>query len=159
MNSKELFTGRTIVFFRVHAAMMVAGILAPITASFLIGYNVWIPWLLGEVLVFFAVLLTLLLPNRKGEPNPEDDLNDGSRTGTRESGEIGTILKGASLKDRILASLQGLERILRYLAANIQVLLLLFMAVLSQLGNDSLLLMLLIYVPKRYHWNFAEVCC
>ncbi|MCJ1392549.1 hypothetical protein MMC18_005417 [Xylographa bjoerkii] len=147
---------RTIVFFRVHAAVMVAGILAPISASYLMGHNVWLPWVLGEVLIFISVPLTLLLPNRKDESSPEDDLNDAGGLQSRQNGDIATMHKGVSMKERVFASVQDITSTSSFLAANVQVVLLLFMAVLIQLGNDSLTLLLFIYVPGRYHWSFAR---
>jgi len=147
---------RTTVFFRVHAAMMVAGILAPISASYLLGYSVWLPWVLGELLIFVSISLTLLLPNRKDEPDSEVYCNDAIRIHARENGDLGAMHKGVSIKERIFASIQNLKSAAGFLAANVQVLLLIFMAVLSQLGNDSLALLLLIYVPERYHWSFAK---
>ncbi|MCJ1380715.1 hypothetical protein MMC17_003823 [Xylographa soralifera] len=147
---------RTMVFFRIHAAVMVAGILGPTTASFLMGYNVWLPWVLGEVLIYVAVLLTLLLPNRKDDQDPQDHLSDDREIEAAENGNMATMHKGISMKERLVAALKNLKTTSSHLAANVQVLLLLFMAGLSNLGNESLALLLLIYVPERYHWTFAK---
>ena len=136
---------------------MVAGILGPATASFLMGYNVWLPWVLGNALVFVAVLLTLLLPNRKDEPDPQDDLNDDCEIMLRENSNMAAMHKGISMKERVVAALQNLKSTWSLLAANMQVLLLLAMAGLSNFGNESLAILLLIYVPERYHWTFAKV--
>ncbi|MCJ1435788.1 hypothetical protein MMC27_005163 [Xylographa pallens] len=147
---------RTIVFFRIHAALMVAGILGPTTASFLMGYNVWLPWVLGVVLIFIAVPLTLLLPNRKDEPDLQDNLNDDREIMIREDSNTAAVHKGIAMKERVFAALQNLKITRSLLAANVQVLLLLIMAGLSNLGNESFALLLLIYVPERYHWTFAK---
>ncbi|MCJ1400139.1 hypothetical protein MMC11_003343 [Xylographa trunciseda] len=147
---------RTTVFLRVHAAMMVAGIIAPFSASFLMGFNVWLPWVLGELLIFASIPLTLLLPNHKDEPNSEDEFNDAGTFHTRENDDLAAWHKGVSLKERAFASLQNLRSASSFLGANFQILLLILMAVLSQFGSDSLALLLLIYIPERYHWSFAE---
>ena len=157
MKSKEPCNDRTIVFFRIHAALMVAGILGPTTASFLMGYNVWLPWVLGVVLIFLAVPLTLLLPNRKDEPDPQENSNDNREIMVRQNSNTTTVHKGISMKERVFTAFQNLETTRNLLAGNIQVLLLLVMAGLSNLGNESVGLLLLIYVPERYHWTFAKV--
>ncbi|MCJ1286766.1 hypothetical protein MMC26_006112 [Xylographa opegraphella] len=147
---------RTIMFFRLHAALMVAGILGPITASVLMGYNVWLPWVLGVVLIFVSAFFTLLLPNRKDEPDPQDDMNGDRGIVDQENGNIMATRKGISMKERLIAALQNLKATSNFLTANVQILLLLVMTGLSNLGNESLALLLLIYVPERYHWTFAK---
>ena len=155
--SKKCFTGRTIVFFRIHSALMLAGIVGPTTASLLMAYNVWLPWVLGEVLTFVAVLLTLLLPNRKDERDPKIGLNDDHGTMVHDDSTVAVKHTGISMTERVVAALQRLRTIRTLLTANAQVLLLLIMTGLSNLGNESLALLLLLYVPERYHWTFAKV--
>ena len=146
---------RTTVFFRIHGAAMGSAIVGPTVGSLLMGYNPFLPWFVAEILLVMGILLVLLLPKDLGKQLPTPPPSPGNDA----HGEDGTIngKHDTSVKGRFASTLEALKPILRIITANRQLLLLFAMSLFSQVGNDSLLLVLLLVVSNRYGWSFARV--
>ena len=136
---------------------MLSSVIAPTLSSYLMSFNVWLPLLLSDSLVVVSALLTLLLPNiTTGGIEAEGPTLAGvTCNGERDSNAIKH--GGCPIKRRIVAAIQGLKNTGTFIAANGQIILLLSMSVIGVVGLESLPVMLLQYVRKRYDWTFAQV--
>lgn len=131
----------------------------PSLGSLLTRYNPWLPWMMGESLSFLNILTSLLLPNTTPELVSDNSSAHASSTETEGAGEGAQPKSGPHLRiETILAStLRFLSNAKQFVGKKQQVLLLLSIALMGQLGSDSLLTMILLYISKRYHWSFANV--
>ncbi|MCJ1478672.1 hypothetical protein MMC13_007353 [Lambiella insularis] len=105
------------------------------------------------ILIFASIVITTLLPNTKPQTasvaastkdiDEEDDDNMAPR-------------KTPRLTQRLKAALQKAQTSAAAVTANGQVILLLAMTLLIMLGRESLLVLLLQYITKRYKWEYAS---
>jgi MFS family permease len=129
---------RMSVFIRMRAAGVVASALGYAAAGASMKVNVWLPWGIGLVSMLLAVGCAILLPGNKVQGVPKAD-------------DIGGKGVGVASAMRFLKRVKGL------LTDNRQVMIILILVFLCQLGFDSVPLMMSVYISKRFHWSFANV--
>lgn len=116
-------------------------------------YSLWLPWILGESLYYGSIGLTFLLPNTTAQTSsgaePQESYDEGDDNTVRG--------KKLTVKERLTTTLHMARSSAAIVFTNGQVLLLLGMTLLGILGQESLFLMLLQYITKRYQWDYAEV--
>ena len=132
---------------------MGSAIVAPSVGSLLMGYNPFLAWFTAEVCLIVGILLVLFLPKALGKQisTPPSSLENGAH----EEDAISNGKHDTSTKGRLAGALETLKPVLRVIAANRQLLLLFMMGLFSQLGNDSVLTILLLVVSNRYGWSFV----
>ena len=148
------------MFFRLHAAAIIAVMVGPSLGSLLTRYNSWLPWMIGESLSFLNIFMSLLLPNTTLKLVSDDSSAHVSSTETERIGGEGSPPKSGPclrIETSLASTLRFLSNAKQFVSKNQQVLLLLSIAFLGQLGSDSLLTIILLYISKRYHWSFAKV--
>ncbi|PSN75577.1 MFS general substrate transporter [Corynespora cassiicola Philippines] len=132
---------RTKVFFRLRAAGVGASVLGYAVSGVVMRRWVWVPWWVGLGSLAGATGVGTCLPVTKGEGVEDEARHRDHKMGWRE---------------RFGASGQLFVRIWRLLVGNRQILVMLVLVLLCQLGFDSLPLMMIIYVSKRYGWKFSD---
>jgi hypothetical protein len=127
------------VFLRMRAVGVVASALGYGAAGAIMKVNVWLPWGLGLLSMLLAAFCGLLLPANKVQDVPKEDGIGGWR-------------------DWFPSTVQFFKRVKGLLTDDMQVTGILVLVFLCQLGFDSVPLMMSVYVSKRFHWTFANVC-
>ncbi|RAH76461.1 hypothetical protein BO86DRAFT_251278 [Aspergillus japonicus CBS 114.51] len=154
---------RTTTFFFIRAMALAAAMLALFGSSLLMSHHVWVPWLLGLFCLLLAILTTPseLHPASTQDPpdentalNPGQYRGDDTSTVSQESNS--SIKEHASLRFRLNQIAQQLHQGARVVYGNTSLIILLGMSFLGQLGEDSLPMALLLYISKRYNWEFAR---
>ncbi|RAK77168.1 uncharacterized protein BO72DRAFT_509952 [Aspergillus fijiensis CBS 313.89] len=154
---------RTTTFFFIRAMAIAAAVLALLGSSLLMSHHVWVPWLLGLFCLLLAILTTPseLHPTTSQNPpdehtalNPGQYLDDHTSTVSQESGS--STKEPASIRSRLVQTTQQLHQGARVVYGNTSLVILLGMSFLGQLGEDSLPMALLLYISKRYNWEFAR---
>lgn len=130
---------RTRMFFRARAAGVGASILGYAVSGALMKTSSFLPWAVGLTSLTLGTITAALIPKTTVE--------EGSSSDDASAG------RGWSAR----ASIEGLRNILLLLVGNKQVLAMLLLVFVCQLGFDSVPLMLAIYVSKRFGWSFANV--
>jgi MFS family permease len=130
---------RTRIFFRARAAGVGASILGYAAGGILMKTNAFLPWAIGLVALILGTTTAVLIPKT-------------------------TVQEGKSLDDHnaagswsVQSSLRAMENISSLLMGNKQVLTMLLLVFVCQLGFDSVPMMLAIYVSKRFGWSFSNV--
>ncbi|KAE8393132.1 hypothetical protein BDV23DRAFT_170517 [Aspergillus alliaceus] len=153
---------RTSTFFVIRAMAIAAAILAQLVSSFLMTRNVWVPWLLGLLCILLSVFAVPFAPN----PSTEDSLDEntvldpgqhsahGMGTVNQDNGSLGN--KHASIQSRLVLVVEQLHEGARVVYGNFSLTVLLAMSFLGELCEDSLAMILLLYISKRYSWEFAQ---
>ncbi|PYH48179.1 MFS transporter [Aspergillus saccharolyticus JOP 1030-1] len=154
---------RTTTFFVIRATGIAAALLAQIVSSFLMSRDVWLPWALGLLCIFLAVFAA------PREPNPIDQRKvDGDASLRTEEERLSetnsTHLQNGSLDTTVADTIQSRLRELskqmhtglKMIFFNPPLIVLLSLSFLSQLGEDSLPMVLLLYISERYGWDFAQ---
>ena len=132
---------RTTMFFRTRAAGVAASILGYATSGLMMRVNDFLPWAVGLISLVLCTITAAMIPNTTVEvAKPGDD--------SESSGGLGQKLRSA---------MKALKSISSLLIGNKQVLGMLILVFLCQLGFDAGPLMLAIYVSKRYGWTFSDV--
>lgn len=133
---------RTIMFFRMRAAGVAASILGYAASGLMMRVNDYFPWAVGLVSLVLGTVTAAMIPNRTVETDgkPPDD---------------GLMAGGLMQKARSL--IESLKSIASLLIGNKQVLGMLILVFLCQMGFDAGPTMLTIYISKRYGWAFADV--
>ena len=142
---------RTNIFFLIHAAGVASAIISPSLSSFMMGYNVWLPWILGLTCILGSACVSLAVPNTA----KQEILTEASSTSPGINGDVQGSNK--NFKARLTTARRAVQHATNLIFANGQVLLLLAILLIGQLGLDSLLNIMLLYISKRYDWTFAEV--
>lgn len=130
---------RTRIFFRARAAGVSASILGYAAGGFLMKTNEFLPWAVG--------LTTLLLGTATAAVIPSTTVQE------TKSVDDGDVAGSWSLRSLLVAT----ENITTLLLGNKQVLAMLVLVFVCQLGFDSVPMMLAIYVSKRFGWSFSNV--
>jgi MFS family permease len=130
---------RTRIFFRARAAGVGASILGYAAGGVLMKTNEFLPWAIGLVTLILGTTTAALIPRTtvQERKNLEDD--DVTRNWSVQS------------------SLRATENISSLLVGKKQVLTMLLLVFVCQLGFDSVPMMLAIYVSKRFGWSFSNV--
>ncbi|PYI24934.1 hypothetical protein BP00DRAFT_359713 [Aspergillus indologenus CBS 114.80] len=140
-----------------------AAMLALFGSSLLMSHHVWVPWLLGLFCLLLAILTTPSEthpattqdpPDENTALNPGQYRDDDTSTVSQESNS--SIKEHASLRSRLNQIAQQLHQGARVVYGNTSLIILLGMSFLGQLGEDSLPMALLLYISKRYNWEFAR---
>ena len=138
-----------------HAVVKTSNSIAPSLSSFLMRNNVWLPWALAEICVSASILVswslyraTATIPLRKVFAEADEDQVERASLLQNHNPVLG----------RRAMMFNALKLTKIFVVENSQATLLLFMALVGQIAVDSLPLMLLLYVSKRYYWSFADVC-
>ena len=134
---------------------MGSAIVAPSVGSLLMEYSAFLAWFTGEVCMFMAILTVLLLPRALGKQIPASSLS--SEHGGDEQLAANGSKPATSIKAKLAEALEKLKPVFRVIVANRQLLLLFAMSLFSQIGNESLIVILLMIVSNRYGWTFAQV--
>jgi hypothetical protein len=132
---------RTKTFLQVRAAGVFASILGYTMAGVMMKKNVWLPWAIGNVSILLAAVVAMLIPKTSLTQSDSSEENDAS----------------ISWRDSVISARALLESTLKVIAGNKRVLIVLVSTLLCQLGYNSVPLMMVIYVSKRYGWSFADV--
>lgn len=134
---------RTRMFFRSRAAGVAASIVGYATSGLMMRVNNYLPWAVGLVSLVLGTVTAAMIPNQTVEtarkPTDAGGAGDGGwKTGLRN----------------IAAALKNVAALL---LGNKQVVAMLVLVFLCQLGFDAGPLMLAIYVSKRFGWSFSDV--
>lgn len=131
----------------------------PALGSLLIPYNSWLPWMVGETFSLLNIFTSFMLPNTKPELVAEESSTyiGSAETETGDGGAPPESGQRLGVKTSFTSILRFFKSVKQFIGQNRQVLLLLSIAFLGQLGSDSLLILILLYISKRYHWSFAKV--
>lgn len=126
--------------------------------------DVWVPWIIGLLSLFCSAAASRLIPNRS-----KDDVLDGKQlTDAEQSFENDALIapnpaqvqypEKESLTAQFASALRSLRHGAILLFSNSRLVLLLVLVFLCQLSEDSLPMVFLLYVSKRFSWDFARVC-
>ncbi|KAJ4987223.1 major facilitator superfamily transporter [Stagonosporopsis vannaccii] len=129
---------RTRMFFRARAAGVGASILGYAASGVLMKSSEFLPWAVGLASLVLGTITAVLIPRTTVE--------HGSKAGN----------EGEDNGWSVRYSLQALKNIVSLLIGDKQVLWMLLLVFICQLGFDSVPLMLAIYVSKRFGWSFAN---
>ena len=155
---------RTSTFFVIRAMAIAAAILAQLVSSFLMTRNAWVPWLLGLLCILLAMFAVPFTPTNS---STESSLNENTVLDPRQRNvrDMGTMdqeeslgSKHASIQSRLVLLAKQLQEGSRVVYGNFLLIVLLAMSFLGELCEDSLAMVLLLYISKRYSWDFAKVC-
>ncbi|PWY77391.1 hypothetical protein BO70DRAFT_294588 [Aspergillus heteromorphus CBS 117.55] len=150
---------RTTTFFVIRAMGIAAAMLAQLTSSFLMIRNVWVPWVLGLLCIFLS---TLAAPfeSTPGFQIPPDETpilqHSVGRMGSLDRDNVLLSKKNAGIKSRFVLAAKQLHEGARTVYGNFSLLVLLGLSFLGQLSEDSLPMILLLYISKRFGWEFAQ---
>lgn len=131
---------RTRMFFRARAAGVGASILGYAASGILMNVCEFLPWAVGLASLVLAIITAALIP-RSALVDDASKFDD----------------EGAGRGWTVRSSLVALKSIVLLLIGNGQVLQMLLLVFVCQLGFDSVPQMLAIYVSKRFGWSFANV--
>ncbi|RAL10310.1 uncharacterized protein BO97DRAFT_456473 [Aspergillus homomorphus CBS 101889] len=154
---------RTETFFVIRAMAIAAAMLALLGSSALMIRHVWVPWFLGLFCLLLAMLATpsepqpvrtQIIPDENTILGPEQHRVDGM--GTLNPGNGSVAKKQGSPRSRLTVVARQLHQGARIVYGNYSLVILLGMSFLGQLGEDSLPMILLLYISKRYKWELAE---
>ncbi|BAE63701.1 hypothetical protein BDV35DRAFT_377694 [Aspergillus flavus] len=152
---------RTSTFFVIRAMAIAAAILAQLVSSFLMTRNAWVPWLLGLLCILLAMFAVPYAPN----PAIENSLNENTMLdpGQHNARSMGTLnqeeslsSKHATVRSRLALVAKQLQEGTKVVYGNFSLIVLLAMSFLGELCEDSLAMVLLLYISKRYSWEFAQ---
>ncbi|KAJ8116282.1 hypothetical protein OPT61_g2259 [Boeremia exigua] len=129
---------RTRMFFRARAAGVGASIVGYTASGLLMKTSEFLPWAVGLASLVLGTISAVLIPRAT--------VQDGSKSDVDDSEE------GWSVR----SSLRALKDITALLIGNKQVLAMLLLVFVCQMGFDSVPLMLAIYVSKRFGWSFSN---
>ncbi|KAL6709005.1 hypothetical protein ACN47E_002132 [Coniothyrium glycines] len=130
---------RTTMFFRARAAGVAASILGYAASGLLMKVADFLPWAVGLCSLILGTFTAAMIANT---------------TTTENAKSLDTI---ADPEIRTLRSMVGpIRGVATLLVGNKQVLAMLVLVFLCQLGFDSVPTMLAIYISKRYGWTFAD---
>ncbi|KAF1970016.1 MFS general substrate transporter [Bimuria novae-zelandiae CBS 107.79] len=132
---------RTRMFFQSRAAGVAASIAGYACSGALMRVSDFLPWAVGLGTLVLATITAAMIPNTTVEagnkPADEEVMSKGWAERFRSTGE-------------------ALENVAKLLIGNRQVLAMLILVFMCQLGFDAGPLMLSIYVSKRYGWSFSN---
>lgn len=148
---------RSSIFFRVGAANMLCYFISPPLSGYLMERDPWIPLALGLGLQLLAIPITLMIPETLGLRKEDDASSDSDRM----PGDISTL--NSPSMDLQKHSVFHVARTLLISFVNDSAPLfkdwrvLFFIAIYPfRVACSSLDNFLIQYVPKRYHWTFAQ---
>lgn len=130
---------RTRMFFWGRAAGVSASMLGYAASGALMRKSLFLPWAVGLVALTLGIVTAAWIPRMTVEESAKSDDDGGAR--------------GWSLR----SSLDALADITSLLLGNRQVLAMLVLVFVCQLGFDSVPIMLSIYISKRFGWTFSDV--
>lgn len=130
---------RTRIFFRARAAGVGASILGYAAGGVLMKTNEFLPWAIGLVALILGTITAALVPRTTVQESKNLDKNNVTGNWSVQS------------------SPRAMDNISSLLVGNKQVLTMLLLVFVSQLGFDSVPMMLAIYVSKRFGWSFSNV--
>lgn len=130
---------RTRIFFRARAAGVGASILGYAAGGVLMKINEFLPWAIGLATLIMGTATAALIPRTivQESKNVDDDIRTGSWS--------------------VRSSLEAIVKMTSQLVGNKQVLAMLVLVFVCQLGFDSVPMMLAIYISKRFGWSFSNV--
>ena len=134
---------------------MGSAIIAPSIGSLIMEHSAFLAWFIGEVCMTMSILLVLLLPKDLGRQIPTSTPSSEHRGDDLDASTGGK--PAASIKGRVIEALETLKPVFRIIAANHQLLLLFLMSLFTQIGTESLIVILLMVISNRYDWSFAQV--
>lgn len=137
---------RTMIFFRIRAAGVGASVLGYASSGIMMRFNNWLPWTVGLAGLVMAVVTARMIPTTKAQQVRDTDL-----LADLDGGGFRGIMS------RTKSTMTVLKQAMKLLDGNKQVLLMLALVFLCQLGFDAVPLMLAIYVSNRFGWNFSDV--
>ncbi|KAL1610186.1 hypothetical protein SLS60_001851 [Paraconiothyrium brasiliense] len=132
---------RTSMFFRSRAAGVAASIVGYATSGLMMRVNDYLPWAVGLVSLVLGTATATMIPNQTVES-------------TSKPADTGGASAGWSL--RVQNAAEALKDVAKLLLGNKQVVAMLVLVFLCQLGFDAGPLMLAIYVSKRFGWTFSD---
>jgi MFS family permease len=133
---------RTRIFFRARGAGAAASIVGYAASGFMMRVNDYLPWAVGLVTLVISTVTAAMIPNQTVEADRKPvDAVDGSK----------------GWKEKLKDVAGALKDVATLLLGNKQVLGMLVLVFLAQLGYDAGPLMLAIYVSKRFGWSFSDV--
>ncbi|KAF3044822.1 hypothetical protein E8E12_010935 [Didymella heteroderae] len=129
---------RTRIFFRARAAGVGASILGYAAGGVLMKINEFLPWAIGIATLIMGTATAALIPRTivQESKNVDDDIRTGSWS--------------------VRSSLEAIVKMTSQLVGNKQVLAMLVLVFVCQLGFDSVPMMLAIYISKRFGWSFSN---
>lgn len=131
---------RTGIFFRARAAGVAASILGYAGSGVLMRRGAFLPWGVGLASLLLGTVTAALIPRTSVEGSSKSDHDDGG---------------GGSWS--VVSSLLAMKRMALFLVGNKQMLAMLLLVFVCQLGFDSVPLMLAMYISKRFGWTFSDV--
>lgn len=170
---------RTRLFLAIHAIGTMAAILGQVTSSLFMPLNLWLPWIAGLSSIVLAIFSSLVIRDRpQVASKPDSDVVDSERAPLIESPDIAAPqpelhgeardsldddqidtavrLERSTLKSSVVKAWQRVKGGSRIVTAHSRLIFLLTLVLLCQMSEDSLPIMLLLYVSKRFGWSFAR---
>ncbi|KAJ4350449.1 uncharacterized protein N0V89_009070 [Didymosphaeria variabile] len=132
---------RTGMFFRSRAAGVAASIVGYATSGLMMRVNDYLPWAVGLVSLVLGTVTAAMIPNQTVEEATKPAEAGGESAGWRK---------------RLQSTAEALKEVATLLLGNKQVVAMLVLVFLCQLGFDAGPLMLAIYVSKRFGWSFSD---
>lgn len=133
---------RTSVFFRIRAAGVGASVLGYAASGAMMKFSNWLPWIVALVSLGLATVAARLIPITRAEEHQEAEVDDDGKRDVRT---------------RFRSGLRMFKRTTKLLVGNPNVLEMLGLVFLCQLGFDVVPLMLAIYISNRFGWSFSSV--
>ncbi|KAK7183939.1 hypothetical protein DPSP01_011737 [Paraphaeosphaeria sporulosa] len=132
---------RTRMFFRSRAAGVAASIVGYATSGLMMRVNDYLPWAVGLGSLVLGTVAAAMIPNQTVEAGRKP---------------VGSSGRDAGWKAKIRRTAKALKDVATLLLGNKQVVAMLGLVFLCQLGFDAGPLMLAIYVSKRFGWSFSD---
>ncbi|KAF2439455.1 MFS general substrate transporter [Karstenula rhodostoma CBS 690.94] len=132
---------RTRMFFRSRAAGVAASIVGYASSGLMMRVDAYLPWAVGLVSLVLGTVAAAMIPNQTVEAAGKPaDAGEGD----------------AGWGERLRKTAAALKDVAALLLGNRQVVAMLVLVFLCQLGFDAGPLMLAIYVSKRFGWSFSD---
>lgn len=153
---------RSNTFLRLQATGIAAAITAQISSSLLMSLNVWMPWFLGILALLAATATATIVPNwPKKQSDLETPILGAGLAVVNSPVSANSILpeiEGSNtLRAHFVDAIKSLRAGIFIILGNGQLMLLLWASFLARLGADSIAMMLLLYISKRFTWDFGKV--
>ena len=116
--------------------------------------NAWLPWIIGEACLFAGFSVSLILQHTTKQTAEQ---RSALAKNKENDSDISSGTEGTNTKKRMIAGMKAMRSIGIIITHNTQVLLLLSLAFICEIGDESLPLMVLLYISKRFGWSFAKV--
>lgn len=152
---------RSSTFLRIFATEAGAALIGEVTGSLLMKSNTWIPWFIGVFTLLLATAIAAILPSWSRDHSESDIPILDAATETTPlmatdfvSHKIDDV---STLRERLIDAMKHMRTGVNIVFDNGILMLLLWTVLMSRLGEDSYAMIFLMYISKRFAWDFAKV--